>query len=84
MDPGTLFDPAYETAEIVPIDRVGGELRFYIEPGKDMLGNLPLDRPLGSFTYRAAMRHTEGDQPDSQDIDFQAIVLAEDQPVIES
>ena len=83
MHPGTLFDPAYETAETVPIDRVGGELLFYIEPGKDMLGSLPPGRPLRSFTYRAAMPHTEADQPDSQALDFQAIVLAEDQPVIE-
>jgi len=121
VHPGTLFDPAYEVAEIVPIDRVGGEMRFYMEPGKDMLGTLPDDSPLGSFTYRAAMpyainlaiqlykddspfllwttsspvdeetcrnfmiiAHTDGDQPDSRALDFQKIVLDEDQPVIES
>ncbi len=121
VHPGTLYDPAYSEPAIVPIDRVGGELRFYLEPGKDMLENLPEDSPLGSFTYRATMpysinlsirlyrndnpfllwttsspvsaercrnfmiiAHTDEDMPDEQPLDFQKIVLSEDQPVIES
>jgi phenylpropionate dioxygenase-like ring-hydroxylating dioxygenase large terminal subunit len=55
VHPGTLFDPAYSEPAIVPIDRVDGEMRFYMEPGKEMLNTLPPDSPLGSWTYRAAM-----------------------------
>lgn len=55
VHPGTLYDPAYAEPSIVPIDRVGGEMRFYLEPGKDMLDKLPADSPLGSWTYRATM-----------------------------
>lgn len=121
VHPGTLYDPAYTEPEIVDIDRVGGELRFYLEPGREMIDSLPPDSPLGSFTYRAAMpytinleirlyrndqpfllwtassptsentcrnfliiAHTEIDTPDHQPVDFQKIVLAEDQPVVES
>ena len=58
VHPGTLYDPAYSEPAIVPIDRVGGEMRFYLEPGKDMLDSLPPDSPLGSWTYRAAMPFT--------------------------
>jgi len=121
VHPGTLFDPAYNEPEIVPVDRVGGELQFYMEPGKEMLDNLPPDSPLGSFTYRCAMpfsvnlsirlyrnnepfllwttssptsantcknfmiiAHTDPDVPDSDPLNFQKVVLAEDQPVIET
>lgn len=121
VHPGTLYDPAYTEPEIVDIDRVGGELRFFLEPGREMIDSLPPDSPLGSFTYRAAMpytinleirlyrnnqpfllwtassptsentcrnfliiAHTEKDTPDHQPLDFQKIVLAEDQPVVES
>jgi phenylpropionate dioxygenase-like ring-hydroxylating dioxygenase large terminal subunit len=55
VHPGTLYDPAYSEPAIVPMDRVDGELRFYMEPGKDMLNSLPPDSPLGSWNYRAAM-----------------------------
>lgn len=55
VHPGTLYDPAYSEPAIVPIDRVNGELRFFMEPGKDMLDSLPADSPLGSWNYRAAM-----------------------------
>jgi len=58
VHPGTLYDPAYSEPAIVPIDRVAGEMRFYMEPGKDMLDRLPPDSPLGSWTYRAAMPFT--------------------------
>lgn len=58
VHPGTLFDPAYEEVEIVPMDRVDGEFRFALTPGRDMLDNLPPDSPLGSFTYRAAMPYS--------------------------
>lgn len=121
VHPGTLYDPAYSEPAIVPIDRVDGELRFFMEPGKDMLGSLPPDSPLGSWTYRAAMpfsinldirlyrndqpfllwttsspvsgnrcrnfmiiAHTDPDLPDNGPLDFQKLVLAEDQPVIET
>lgn len=121
VHPGTLYDPAYAEPAIVPMDRVGGELRFFMEPGKDMLDVLPPDSPLGSWTYRAAMpftinldirlyrndqpfllwttsspldgencrnfmiiAHTDPDMPDSVPLDFQKLVLAEDQPVIET
>lgn len=121
VHPGTLYDPAYSEPAIVPMDRVNGEFQFYMEPGKDMLDNLPEDSPLGSWTYRTAMpftvnlsirlykndqpfllwttsspishnkcrnfmiiAHTDEDMPDSQPLDFQKIVLAEDQPVIET
>ena len=121
VHPGTLYDPAYSEPAIVPIDRKDGELRFYMEPGKDMLDSLPSDSPLGSWTYRAAMpfsinlsirlyrndqpfllwttsspvsanecrnfmiiAHTDENTPDSQPLGFQNIVLAEDQPVVES
>lgn len=121
VHPGTLYDPAYSEPAIVPIDRVGGEMQFFMEPGKDMLDTLPDDSPLGSWTYRAAMpftinlsirlykndqpfllwttsspvsadtcrnfmiiAHTDRDMPDSQPLDFQKVVLAEDQPVIET
>ncbi len=121
VHPGTLYDPAYSEPAIVPIDRVGGELQFFLEPGKDMLNTLPPESPLGSWTYRAAMpysinlsirlyrndqpfllwttsspvtadtcrnfmiiAHTDPDIPDDQPIRFQKIVLAEDQPVIET
>ena len=121
VHPGTLYDPAYAEPSIVPIDRVSGEMRFYLEPGKDMLDKLPADSPLGSWTYRAAMpfsinldirlysnnnpfllwttsspvspdtcrnfmiiAHTDPDLPDERPLDFQKIVLAEDQPVIET
>lgn len=105
----------------MPIDRVDGELRFFMEPGKDMLNSLPPDSPLGSWTYRATMpfsinldirlyrndspfllwttsspvsgdrcrnfmiiAHTDPDLPDNVPLDFQKLVLAEDQPVIET
>ena len=55
VHPGTLYDPAYSEPAIVPIDRVGGEMRFFMEPGKDMLDSLPPESPLGSWDYRAAM-----------------------------
>ena len=55
---GTLYDPAYSEPAIVPIDRVKGEMQFYMEQGKDMLENLPEDSPLGSWTYRAAIPFT--------------------------
>jgi nitrite reductase/ring-hydroxylating ferredoxin subunit len=121
VHPGTLYDPAYKEPEIVDIDREGGELRFKLEPGREMIDNLPPDSPLGSFSYRAAMpytinleihlyqndkpfllwttsspvsenicrnfmviAHTDTDAPDDQPVGFQKIVLAEDQPVIES
>lgn len=121
VHPGTLFDPAYDEVDIVPMDRVDGEFRFALAPGRDMLDRLPPDSPLGSFTYRAAMpytvdlminlyrddtpfllwttsspvtaetcrnfmiiAHVNGDQPDSDALDFQKIVLDEDRPVIES
>ena len=121
VHPGTLYDPAYSEPAIVPIDRVAGEMRFFLEPGKDMLDSLPDDSPLGSWTYRAAMpfsinlsirlyknnqpfllwttsspisantsrnfmiiAHTDADMPDEQPLDFQKLVLAEDQPVIET
>lgn len=121
VHPGTLFDPAYEEVDIVPMDRVDGEFRFALAPGREMLDRLPPDSPLGSFTYRAAMpyavdlmislyrddtpfllwttsspvsaescrnfmiiAHVNGDQPDSDALDFQKIVLEEDRPVIES
>ena len=121
VHPGTLYDPAYSEPAIVPIDRVDGELRFHMEPGKHMLGSLPPDSPLGSWTYRAAMpysinldirlyrdnspfllwttsspvsgdrcrnfmiiAHIDVDLPDKAPLDFQKIVLAEDQPVIET
>jgi len=121
VHPGTLFDPAYDEVEIVPMDRIDGEFRFALAPGRDMLDRLPPDSPLGSFTYRAGMpytvdlmislyrdntpfllwttssptttetcrnfmiiAHVNGDQPDSDALDFQKIVLDEDQPVIES
>lgn len=121
VHPGTLYDPAYSEPAIVPMDRVDGELRFFMEPGKDMLDTLPPDSPLGSWTYRAAMpftvnldirlyrndqpfllwttsspvddqncrnfmiiAHTDPELPDSAPLDFQKIVLAEDQPVIET
>lgn len=58
VHPGTLYDPAYTEPEIVDIDRVGGELRFFLEPGREMIDSLPPDSPLGSFTYRAAMPYT--------------------------
>jgi len=121
VHPGTLYDPAYSEPAIVPVDRVSGELQFFMEPGKDMLDNLPEDSPLGSWTYRAAMpftvnlsirlykndqpfllwttssptsgdscrnfmiiAHTDPDLPDETPLDFQKLVLAEDQPVIET
>lgn len=121
VHPGTLYDPAYSEPAIVPIDRVDGELRFFMEPGKDMLDSLPPDSPLGSWTYRASMpfsinldirlyrndspfllwttsspisgdscrnfmiiAHTDPDLPDNVPLDFQKLVLAEDQPVIET
>jgi len=55
VHPGTLYDPAYAEPAIVPMDRVAGELRFYMEPGKEMLEMLPPDSPLGSFDYRTSM-----------------------------
>lgn len=58
VHPGTLYDPAYAEPAIVPMDRVDGELRFYMEPGKEMLDMLPPDSPLGSFDYRASMPFT--------------------------
>ncbi len=121
VHPGTLYDPAYSEPAIVPMDRVDGELRFFLEPGKDMLDTLPPDCPLGSFTYRTSMpftinlsirlyrdgkpfllwtasspvsqnkcrnfmiiAHTDDTLPDEQPLDFQKIVLAEDQPIIET
>jgi len=121
VHPGTLYDPAYSEPAIVPIDRVGGEMRFYMEPGKDMLDSLPPESPLGSWTYRTAMpftvnlsirlyrnnepfllwttsspvtadtcrnfmiiAHTDPNLPDEDPLNFQRIVLAEDQPVIET
>lgn len=121
VHPGTLFDPAYEEVEIVPMNRIDAEFRFAMSPGRDMLDRLPPDSPLGSFTYRAAMpysvdlmislyrddspfllwttsspvsaeacrnfmiiAHVNDDQPDSDALDFQKIVLDEDRPVIES
>ena len=121
VHPGTLYDPSYTEPEIVPIDREGGELRFKLEPGREMVDTLPPDSPLGSFSYRTSMpytinleirlyrndqpfllwtasspvsadtcrnfmiiAHTEEDTPDEQPVDFQKIVLEEDQPVIES
>lgn len=58
VHPGTLYDPAYAEPAIVPMDRVDGELRFFMEPGKEMLDMLPPDSPLGSFDYRASMPFT--------------------------
>ena len=58
VHPGTLYDPAYTEPEIVDIDREGGELRFKLEPGREMTDSLPADSPLGSFSYRAAMPYT--------------------------
>lgn len=58
VHPGTLYDPAYSEPAIVPMDRVNGELRFYMEPGKEMLATLPPDSPLGSFNYRATMPYS--------------------------
>ncbi len=58
VHPGTLYDPAFTEPEIVDIDRVGGELQFFLEPGREMIDSLPPDSPLGSFTYRAAMPYT--------------------------
>jgi vanillate O-demethylase monooxygenase subunit len=121
VHPGTLYDPAYSEPAIVPIDRIDGELRFFMEPGKDMLDSLPPDSPLGSWTYRSTMpfsinldirlykndkpfllwttsspisgdrcrnfmiiAHTDPELPDSGPLDFQKLVLAEDQPVIET
>ncbi|MEX3009684.1 Rieske 2Fe-2S domain-containing protein [Hoeflea sp. TYP-13] len=121
VHPGTLYDPAYSEPAIVPIDRVGGEMQFFMEPGKDMLDTLPPESPLGSWTYRAAMpfsinldirlyktgkpfllwttsspvshdrcrnfmiiAHTDAELPDEEPLNFQKIVLAEDQPVIET
>ncbi|WP_207100872.1 aromatic ring-hydroxylating oxygenase subunit alpha [Paracoccus shandongensis] len=121
VHPGTLYDPAYSEPAIVPVDRVGGELRFFMEPGRDMLDTLPDDSPLGSWNYRNSMpfsvnlsirlykndkpfllwttsspisqnscrnfmiiAHTDDTMPDSQPLDFQKLVLAEDQPVIET
>jgi phenylpropionate dioxygenase-like ring-hydroxylating dioxygenase large terminal subunit len=121
VHPGTLYDPAYSEPAIVPMDRVDGELRFYMEPGKDMLNSLPPDSPLGSWNYRAAMpfsinldirlykdgspfllwttsspvtaeacrnfmiiAHADPELDDAAPLNFQKIVLAEDQPVIES
>ncbi|EKS31084.1 aromatic ring-hydroxylating oxygenase subunit alpha [Afipia felis] len=121
VHPGTLYDPAYSEPAIVPVDRVGGELRFFMEPGKDMLDTLPPDSPLGSWDYRATMpfsinldirlyrngspfllwttssptsettcrnfmiiAHTDDKMPDKVPLDFQKLVLAEDQPVIET
>jgi vanillate O-demethylase monooxygenase subunit len=121
VHPQTLYDPAYSEPDIVPIHRVQGELRFFMEPGKDMLGSLPPDSPLGSWTYRASMpysinldirlyrdgtpfllwttsspvstdrcrnfmiiAHTDPDLDDAAPVNFQKIVLSEDQPVIET
>lgn len=121
VHPGTLYDPAYSEPAIVPVDRVDGDLRFFMEPGKDMLDTLPPDSPLGSWDYRASMpfsvnldirlykndkpfllwttssptsngscrnfmiiAHTDPSLPDSAPLDFQKLVLAEDQPVIET
>jgi hypothetical protein len=58
VQPGTLFDPAYDEVEIVPMDRVDREFRLALAPGRDMLDRLPPDSPLGSFTYRAGMPYT--------------------------
>ncbi len=121
VHPGTLYHPAYSEPMIVPIDRVNGEMRFFMEPGKEMLDSLPPDSPLGTWDYRAAVpfsinldirlyrdgkpfllwttsspasgescrnfmiiAHTDPDLPDEQPLDFQSIVLAEDQPVVET
>lgn len=53
VHPGTLYDPAFAEPSIVPIDRVGGEMRFYLEPGK-----ASVEKFLGGWTYRAAMPFT--------------------------
>jgi vanillate O-demethylase monooxygenase subunit len=58
VHPQTLYDPAYSEPDIVPIHRTQGELRFFMEPGKEMLGSLPPDSPLGSWDYRAAMPYS--------------------------
>ncbi len=58
VHPGTLYDPAFSRPPLAPIDRVNGEMRFAIEPPKEMVDNLPEDSPLGSFTYRASMPYT--------------------------
>ena len=121
VHPGTLYDPEFVLPPIVPIDRVEGEMRFFIEPPKEMVENLPENSPLGTFTYRCSMPYTvnlsislyrtpgrfvlwttsspvddthcrnflligreDDGTPDQVHIDFQKLVLAEDQPVIES
>ncbi len=58
VHPGTLYDPAFARPPITCIDRVGGELRFSIEPPRTMLDQLPENSPLGAFNYRCSMPYT--------------------------
>lgn len=121
VHPGTLYDPAYARPPLAQINRVDGELRFSIEPPKEMMDQLPDLAPLGAFIYRCTMPYTinleialyrrperfvlwttscpvddttcrnfmiiaraDTDDDDATHIAFQKVVLAEDQPIIES
>lgn len=58
VHPGTLYDSAFARPPMAPVNRVGGELRFSIEPPKEMLEQLPEHSPLGAFNYRCTMPFT--------------------------
>lgn len=58
VHPGTLYDKAFANVPIRAVDRVSGELRFSIEPPREMLEGLPADSPLGTFNYRCTMPFT--------------------------
>jgi len=58
VHPGTLYDPVFARPPLAPVDRVNGELRFSIEPPREMLEQLPEHSPLGAFNYRCTMPYT--------------------------
>ena len=58
VHPITLFDPAYPVPPIVPVDRVGGELRWSYTPPREILGAMDKMSNMGPARYRCTMPFT--------------------------
>jgi len=58
VHPVTLFDPAYPVPPIVPVDRVGGQLRWSYSPPRDIVDVMDKMSNMGPASYRCTMPFT--------------------------
>jgi len=55
VHPVTLFDPDFPVPPIVPVDRVGGELRWAYAPPREIVDAIDPMSNMGPASYRCAM-----------------------------